>query len=91
MTLSRRFARTAFAASLFAAIAAFAGCSAEDAQLAEVRSNPTPELMSLGDSMDSNVNTATATTSTNLRAVNNDLGRLLLLDRPSRLTPQPRR
>lgn len=91
MTLSRRFARNASAASLLAAIAAFAGCSAEDSQLAEVRSNPTPELMTLGDSMDANVNTATSTTSTNLRAVNNDLGRLFLLDRPSRLTPQPRR
>ncbi len=90
MTLFRRFARIASAASLVVAIAAITGCSSEDAQLAEVRSNPTPELMTLGDSLDGNVNRATSTTSTNLRGINNDLGRVFLLDRPSRLSPQPR-
>ncbi|MCA3003821.1 MAG: hypothetical protein LW650_11435 [Planctomycetaceae bacterium] len=67
------------------------GCetSAQRAQLNEVRGNPTPELVTLHQRQDDVDNALTTTFDTNLRALPQDLGRMWLLDRPSRLTPDP--
>jgi hypothetical protein len=51
-----------------------------------VRNNLTPELASLQQRPIDMDNRARLTVDTNMRAINNDLARLWLLDRPSRLT-----
>lgn len=58
------------------------GCS-------KYRMFPTPGVPSLSASGVEDGNRALITTNTNLRAMKSDLGRLLLMDRPSRLSPQP--
>lgn len=56
---------------------------------AHYRSNPTPGVNSLGVSKDYSRNRFATMIDTNLRAVRNDGTRFWLLDRPSRLHPQP--
>lgn len=74
---------------LLAASAAFAvGCSAQQSRLAAYRANPTPEVDTLAQTHDDIDNRLTVTNDTNLRMLNEDIGRALLLDRPSRLTPK---
>lgn len=86
--MSRRAAR----ASILVAVAlagALTGCSAERSQLVGVQANPTPELWTLRERPDDAFNQASLTTSTNMRSLQSDIGRALLLDRPSRMTPEP--
>lgn len=61
------------------------GCSRADAY----RMNPTPELDTTSQRRADIDNKLTITNDTNLRLMNEDLGRLLLLDNPSRASPQP--
>lgn len=81
-------------ALLLAAPLLLAGCASNTAagRDAEVRSNLTPELQTLSQRPSDVDNKVTLTTDENLRAANEDLGRLMLFDRPSRLTRerQPR-
>jgi hypothetical protein len=61
------------------------GCS----QTHYFRSNPSPNTSNLESSSDEIDNRITLTNDTNLRALSNDMGRLLLLDKPSSLTLIP--
>lgn len=56
-------------------------------QLAEFRSNPTPELDTLSERNDDIVNRSVVVTDTNLRMLREDWGRLWFWERPSRLSP----
>ncbi|MGD9690165.1 MAG: hypothetical protein AB7K52_10980 [Phycisphaerales bacterium] len=84
------------ALALFVALGSIAlcgagGCSSSPAreQLAEIRSNPTPELKNLHMRQDDIDNQITVTFDTNLRMFSRDLGKFMLLDRPSHLSPAP--
>lgn len=68
--------------------AGLAGCAGNTAagRDSAVRSNPTPELQTLGGRPIDTDNRVALTTDENLRMANQDLLRLWLLDRPSRLT-----
>lgn len=81
---TQRFAALV-AVSIGAAL--LAGCHGSG-RAAEFRKDPTPTADSLSRSNDEIHNRITRTNDTNLRAFNEDLGRLLLLDRPSRLRKQ---
>ncbi len=74
-----------------ACLLALGGCasSASREQLAEIRCNPTPELMTPTERDDDVNNVLTHTFDTNLRSMNRDLGVLMLFDRPSHLSPYP--
>lgn len=65
------------------------GCSEQGSRLAEYRSNPSPELDTLHERHDDIDNALTITVDTNLRSMNQAIGRVLLLDRPMRLTREP--
>lgn len=73
------------AASCLAAV----GCSSQDSRLASYRLNPTPELDTLHERHDDIDNALTITNDTNLRSMNQAIGRVLMLDRPMRLTREP--
>ncbi len=76
---------------VFIALLGVGGCqtSASRQQLAEIRSNPAPELSSLSASEDEVDNQLTVTFDTNVRLLSRDLGSFFLLDRPSHLSPAP--
>lgn len=64
------------------------GCSnSSNPQLAEFRGNPTPELDTLSQRHDDIQNRIVVTNDTNLRMMNEDIGRFWFFDRPSRLSP----
>lgn len=65
------------------------GCTRQQSRLVGYRANPTPELDTLHQRHDDIDNRLTVTSDTNFRMMNQDIGRALLLDRPSRLTPEP--
>jgi len=77
-----------FVASAAVAIGSLAlgGCANKAQQF---RSNPTPEIDSLGMTHEEIDNRLTVTNDTNARMINRDIGYVLMLDRPSRLTPHP--
>lgn len=54
------------------------------------RLNATPELDTLSQSHEEIENRATVMRDENSRMVNSDIGRFLMFDRPSRLTPHPK-
>lgn len=85
---SRSF-RIALVSGLAAAGACLVGCSAQQSRLNEYRANPTPDVDTLNQRHDDIDNRLTVTNDTNFRMMNSDIGRVLLLDRPSRLTPEP--
>lgn len=85
----RRIVCLAVCSAALCASMASIGCSSGDKHTARFRSNPTPELDTLARRRTDIDNRLTITNDTNLRSFNEDIGRLLLLDRPSRLTPQP--
>lgn len=80
--------RTIAAACGLIAAAALTGCSGSGpaGRDAAVRSNPTPELQTLAQRPIEVDNRMTLTTDENLRMAWEDLGRMWLFDRPSRLT-----
>lgn len=66
-----------------------AGCSSVSREDANVRAELTPELETLGQRSIDWDNRALIAVDTNLRSANNDLTRMWLLDRPSRLNREP--
>ena len=70
------------------AAALLAGCSSNTASSRDdaVRANLTPELHTLSERPIDDNNRTVLAVDTNLRSANEDLSRLLLFDRPSRLT-----
>ena len=67
-----------------------AGCASESrTQLAEIRANPSPQEITLTQRQDDIDNALTVQFDTDLRSMNRDLGVLLLLQGPSRLSPYP--
>ncbi len=67
------------------------GCASNklDAKAEELRSNPSPELDSPYQRDADLKNAQTITNDENLRALRSDWERFWLLERPSRLTPEP--
>lgn len=68
-----------------------AGCSQNNtrAQRKEILGDPTPELWTNRERPVDAENELHMTVSTNMRSLQSDIGRALLLNRPSRLTPEP--
>ncbi len=83
----RSAARTAALAvsSITVAFAACAGCSRVDGY----RLDPTPEIHTTSQTGDEIANATTVTFDTNFRSFLEALGRLTLVDRPSRLQNRP--
>jgi type IV pilus biogenesis protein CpaD/CtpE len=78
-------------ASVFlAALAASAlvGC-AGGSNVGAIRSSPTPELMNVAETPDQIANKLALTRDYNLRMISEDAARVLMIDRPSRLSPAP--
>lgn len=78
-----RAIRTASLALLAAAFAS--GCSRTD----RYRLNPSPDMNTLEFTHDEGLNRTTVAIDENLRMLNEEVGRFLLLDRPSRLFYKP--
>jgi hypothetical protein len=66
------------------AVTALTGCRKD-----QFRANPTPGITNMAWTNDEIANRLTITNDTNLRTLSNDLGRALLLDKPSELRPGP--
>jgi hypothetical protein len=79
----------ALAIGLAAMLAGCAGSDTSAVRYASIRDNPTPELDTLYQRPVEIDNRLTLTTDENLRMFVEDLGRMWLLDRPSRLTREP--
>ena len=86
----RRPMRSLICLSLFAICAstALSGC-ARSTRTGAIRARPAPELKSLAGTRADMKNHWATTRSTNLRMLNDSLGRALYLDRPTRLHPGP--
>lgn len=66
----------------------FGGCNARTANIHAIRLNPSPEVSTLYQRRADVLNAITVTFDENWRMFNQDLGRALYWDRPSRLTPE---
>jgi len=87
---TRKFVTTTIACFSGAALLMLGACSSgSGTSHKDFTSNPTPELHSLARRHSDNANTLTITNDTNLRAMVDDINRVLLLERPSRLTKGP--
>ena len=86
---TRRALASLVSLAALSGLIALGGCSAERSQLADVRFNPTPELATLDATPDERANGMALNTSTNLRALNADVARVVYLNRPSRMSPEP--
>lgn len=78
--------------SLGLAALAMGGCSynsVSEEEASAIRADPTPELDTLYQREVDIDNTLAVTFDENLRMMNQDLGKVFLLDRPSRLTSMP--
>lgn len=87
---SRRSSFRSVMAALVAAgvgVGMLSGCAGS--RTAKYRSNPTPELDTLSMTRNEIDNRLTVTNDTNSRMITRDIGYVWMLDRPSRLTPQP--
>lgn len=82
--MRRPTTRFAALAALTIGAATLVGCHGSGTA-AEFRKNPTPVADSLSRSNDEIMNRISKTNDTNLRALNEDLGRFFLLDKPSTL------
>lgn len=77
---------------LVVAALALGGCtggSAVQQEADKYRWDPSPEVDTLTERPDDMLNTIAITNDTNLRMLNEDLGRFWLFERPSRLSPLP--
>lgn len=70
------------------ASAAFSGC-ARSTRTGAIRHAPAPELKSLAGTRADMKNRWATVRSTDLRMLNDSLGRALYIDRPTRLSPSP--
>lgn len=80
-TLAKLFL-AALACSTLAACAGRSGVGA-------IRSSPTPELFNVADTPDQVSNKLALTRDYNFRMITEDAARVLMIDRPSRLSPAP--
>ncbi|MCB9846134.1 MAG: hypothetical protein H6811_09140 [Phycisphaeraceae bacterium] len=72
------------------AAAGVAGCATQkSADVWHIRANPTPELSTLHERPADIYNNLALVNNENWRMFWSDLGRAMLLNRPSRLTPEP--
>ena len=69
---------------------AFAMTACSNTSLHAFRSNPTSELDARGETYHDIQNQIANTADTNYRSLNNDMGRLWMSDRPSRLAKGPK-
>jgi hypothetical protein len=84
--------RTALAVSILGlgAASTLSGCVSNGTSIQALRNNPTPELQTLGSTRDMVNNRLSIMHNQFNRALAEDIGRtLLLIDRPTRLTPSP--
>lgn len=87
-----RFSKTTQRASMIAAagLALVAvGCASDSANITNLRVNPSPDLTTLSQSTNMLLNEDTVVRDENGRMFWADIRRALLLDRPSRLAPEP--
>ncbi len=89
-SLTRRLALvgSTFGIAMFATGCVWSGPKAE-ADANKIRNNPTPELATLYERPADVRNNLALQHNANLRMARQDMGRFWLLDRPSRLTPEP--
>ncbi|MFN0011994.1 MAG: hypothetical protein ACKVS8_10160 [Phycisphaerales bacterium] len=88
---ARSLAARLFLPAAAAASALLGGCASNESrdQLAEIRSNPTPELQTLTKRPDDIDNQLTINFNTDIRSLSRDVGVLLGFQGPSRLSPYP--
>ena len=72
------------ALALAGTLCALGACS----RTQQYRMDPTPELDTLSQRHDDIDNALTIMADTNFRNMNQDIGRVMLMERPSRLSPQ---
>lgn len=92
-----RSARSCMTAAVAFCVLGMTGCStsiigprtAHDPDVSRIRHNPTPELSTLSQTPDDIQNVIAVMENENKRMLRQDINRALLLDRPSRLAPQP--
>lgn len=86
----RRLGLVAASALLVGTLGACGGTSGlEGESLTAIRLNPTPSEITLHQTRDDINNRRTITFDENFLMLNDDLERLMLFERPSRLTPYP--
>lgn len=85
--LRRTASRSVSVLAIALAGSVLVGCNAQQSRTVSYRQNPTPELDTLSQRHDDIDNRLTITNDTNLRMLNEDIGRVLMLNRPSRLSP----
>lgn len=73
--------------ALLGAACACVGCSGGPVD--GYRLNPTPSAMTMSQNGNEVANATTTTFDTNFREMNEDVARLLLIDKPTLLTPKP--
>jgi hypothetical protein len=84
-----RPSRLLTAAGLSLTAITLCACTAQQSRLYAYRHNPTPELDTNYERHDDIQNHLTNNIDTNFRSMNEDIGRVLLLDRPSRMARPP--
>jgi hypothetical protein len=77
------------AIAMIAAITLVGGCSSDQITAKSVRKDMSPELVSLAHQSEQRRNMHARTHDTNKRQIWDDLDRILLLDRPTRLSEYP--
>ena len=89
---TKRHARRLTAAALFFAPVALIGCTTSSGphhagDIGSIRSNPSPAMHTIDGRLDDRLNRMTRANDTNFRAFSDDIDRLFMIDRPSRLRP----
>lgn len=84
---ARSCLRAIAAGSLLAAAGACVGCSGGPVD--GYRLDPTPSAMTMSENGNEVANLTTTTFDTNFREMNEDVARLLLIDKPTLLSPKP--
>ena len=68
---------------------ALGGCTTHSANMSDIRMNPSPGLVTMHERRVDVWNNYTVQTDENLRMLLSDFNRFWLLDKPSRLSPDP--
>ena len=88
MSNKSTFRTASICVALGASALAMTACS--NTSLQSFRSNPTTQLDARGETYDDVQNQIANTADTNFHGLNNDMGRLWMSDRPSRLVKGPK-
>ena len=84
------FVSRALGVASVASLLALGGCASDsEQQLADIRSNPTPELQTLTERPGDIKNQLTIDFNTEARSLSRDIGILFMTESPSRLSPYP--